>query len=90
MIIERFRATVKRGRRDEAIAMVKQVSGLRIGVVFAGDNDVLTFDQEYEDLAAYATALEARASSDSQANLAEMGWWDVTTGMVTEVMLVVE
>lgn len=90
MIIERFRATIKRGHREEAVAMIKHVGGKRIGLVFAGDNDILTFDEEHEDLAAYAAAIEERAKPETQSGFKEMGWWEISTAMVTELIMIME
>jgi hypothetical protein len=91
MIIERFRATVKRGRMDEAIAIVSQMPpAKRLGRTSTGDNDRLSFDFEYENMAAYADAMDDRFTAETQTANAAAGWWDVTLAVETELIKVID
>ena len=82
MIVKRVRATAKRGRRIEAVQLIKEAGMFsRISMTVEGNKDVIVIDFEYTDMADYA----AKVYDDEP----PAGWYEVTTAVESEILRVV-
>jgi hypothetical protein len=94
MIILRGYATVPRGRLSDAIASLREVIAgseqtVRIYEPLVGDNDVVGFEMEFENLAHYERwRNESVHIPESQAAL--QGWFELTTAFRNEILRLVE
>jgi hypothetical protein len=90
MIVFRAYATAKRGQLREAIDFLKAASAdvsetFRIYSPYIGDNDMLGYEVEFEDLAHYERwNKEYINNPEAQENL--KGWFDLTTGLRSEIL----
>ena len=94
MIVLRGYATVQRGRWSDVIAFLKEATAgseltNRIYEPFVGDNDVVNFEMEFDDLAHYERWNKENVDNpESQA--AMKGWFELTTGFRNEILKLVE
>lgn len=89
MIINRYRATIKRGRIQEAVEMLKAVEGVkRIGAAFIGNNDVITWDFEFEDMDAVSEGFTDLLNPEkNKTRIAELAdWWDLPLAVENELL----
>jgi hypothetical protein len=93
VLIIRYRATIKRGRLLDAIALIKQMASFsesnptkRITSHPIGNNDILSFDIECEDMAAVNTIYAPETNPEIYKSLSP--WMEMTTAVENELLLV--
>lgn len=91
MIVLRGYATAKRGHLREALDFLKEASAdisetFRIYSPYVGDNDVLGYEVEFEDLAHYERWNKENIDNpEAQENL--KGWFELTSGFRSEILV---
>lgn len=90
MILRRIRFVVKRGHFQEAVTMIKQMlegsdRPYRVYRTLYGDNDILTFDVEFENLEQLAARTQTRWEDDEEGGFAD--WYKITDSSETEVLM---
>jgi hypothetical protein len=90
MILRRIRFVVKRGHFQEAVTMIRQMlersdRPYRVYRTIYGDNDILTFDVEFENLEQLAARTQTRWKDDEEGEFAD--WYRITDSSETEVLM---
>lgn len=91
MIINRIHVTTKRGRHLELVDKLNEVEDIkRIAYAIVGNNDVVTFDVEFKDMAAagasFADTLNSEINRTRVAGMTE--WWDLALAIENELLKV--
>ena len=91
MILRRIKFIVKRGHFQEAVVMIKGMlensdRPFRLYRTLYGDNDILTFDVEFENLDELAARTQTRWGEQDVEGLFT-DWYKITESSETEVLM---